>query len=162
MASLPLSTHLNPTRAAALVAGAATVTAAALVLWLVGSIIAAAGFIATVIVAAGAVIAWRMLAPARVAATPTIDWAFTRAVAQASTDAVAITDRAGRLGHLDHRHADPVLHAKRRIVERTIAWLNRNRRLAKDFETSLQSALAWLIIASVKMLSRRIARLGYS
>ncbi|MCI1143200.1 response regulator [Sphingomonas sp. WKB10] len=97
MASLPLSTHLNPTRAAALVAGAATVAAAALVLWLVGSIVAAAGFVATGIVAAGAVIAWRMLAPARVAATPTIDWAFTRAVAQASTDAVAITDRAGRL-----------------------------------------------------------------
>ena len=97
MASLPFSTHLNPTRAAALVAGAATVAAAALVLWLVGSIVAAAGFVATGIVAAGAVIAWRMLAPARVAATPTIDWAFTRAVAQASTDAVAITDRAGRL-----------------------------------------------------------------
>ena len=97
MASLPLSTHLNPARAAALVAGAATVVAAALVLWLVGSIVAAAGFVATGIVAAGAVIAWRMLAPARVAATPTIDWAFTRAVAQASTDAVAITDRAGRL-----------------------------------------------------------------
>ena len=51
---------------------------------------------------------------------------------------------------------------RRWVVERTIAWLNRNRRLAKDFETSLQSALAWLIIASVKMLSRRIARLGYS
>ncbi|WP_294214946.1 response regulator [uncultured Sphingomonas sp.] len=97
MASLPLSTHLNPTRAAALVAGAATVAAAALVLWLVGSVVAAAGFVATGIVAAGAVIAWRMLAPARVAATPTIDWAFTRAVAQASADAVAITDRAGRL-----------------------------------------------------------------
>ena len=48
---------------------------------------------------------------------------------------------------------------RRWVVERTIAWLNRNRRLAKDFETSLESALAWLIIASVKMLARRLARL---
>jgi transposase len=47
---------------------------------------------------------------------------------------------------------------RRWVVERTIAWLNRNRRLAKDFEASLESALAWLLIASVKMLSRRLAR----
>ncbi len=71
--------------------------AALLILWLVGSLVAAAGFVAIGIVAAGAVIAWRLLAPAAVAVTPTVDWAFTRAVAQASGDAVAITDRAGRL-----------------------------------------------------------------
>ena len=47
---------------------------------------------------------------------------------------------------------------RRWVVERTIAWLNRNRRLAKDFEASLESALAWLMIASVKLLSRRLAR----
>jgi transposase len=47
---------------------------------------------------------------------------------------------------------------RRWVVERTIAWLNRNRRLAKDFEASLESAHAWLMIASVKLLSRRIAR----
>jgi len=44
------------------------------------------------------------------------------------------------------------------VVERTIAWLNRNRRLAKDFEATIESAQAWLIIASVKLLSRRLAR----
>jgi transposase len=44
------------------------------------------------------------------------------------------------------------------VVERTIAWLNRNRRLAKDFEATIASAEAWLVIASVKLLSRRIAR----
>ncbi len=45
---------------------------------------------------------------------------------------------------------------RRWVVERTIAWLNRNRRLAEDFEASLESALAWLMIASVKLLTRRI------
>jgi transposase len=47
---------------------------------------------------------------------------------------------------------------RRWVVERTIAWLNRNRRLAKDFEATIESAQAWLMIASVKMLTRRIAR----
>ena len=47
---------------------------------------------------------------------------------------------------------------RRRVVERTIAWLNRNRRLAKDFEATIESAHAWLMIASVKMLLRRLAR----
>ena len=45
---------------------------------------------------------------------------------------------------------------RRWVVERTLAWLNRNRRLAKDFEATIESAQAWLFIASV--LSRRIAR----
>lgn len=48
---------------------------------------------------------------------------------------------------------------RRWVVERTIAWLNRNRRLAKDFEASIESALAWLMIASVKLLTRRLAHL---
>jgi transposase len=47
---------------------------------------------------------------------------------------------------------------RRWVVERTIAWLNRNRRLAKDFEATIASAEAWLMIASVKLLSRRLAR----
>jgi transposase len=32
---------------------------------------------------------------------------------------------------------------RRWVVERTLAWLNRNRRLAKDFEASIASAKAW-------------------
>ena len=47
---------------------------------------------------------------------------------------------------------------RRWVVERTIAWLNRNRRLAKDFEATIASATAWIMIASIKLLSRRIAR----
>ena len=48
---------------------------------------------------------------------------------------------------------------RRWVVERTLAWLNRNRRLAKDFEQTIASATAWLFIASIQLLTRRIARL---
>jgi transposase len=51
-----------------------------------------------------------------------------------------------------------VLLPRRWVVERTLAWLNRNRRLAKDFEASLESALTWLFLASVKLLLRRLGR----
>jgi putative transposase len=35
-------------------------------------------------------------------------------------------------------------------------------RLAKDWERSLESSTAWTFIASVRMLSRRVARLGFN
>jgi transposase len=47
---------------------------------------------------------------------------------------------------------------RRWVVERTLAWLNRNRRLAKDFEALLETAATWLMLASVKLLMRRLAR----
>jgi putative transposase len=47
---------------------------------------------------------------------------------------------------------------RRWVVERTLAWFGRNRRLAKDFETSIASAEAWVLIASIRLLSRRLAR----
>lgn len=53
-----------------------------------------------------------------------------------------------------------VLLPRRWVVERTFAWLNRNRRLAKDFEASLASALTMIMMASVKMLTRRLARMN--
>ena len=43
-------------------------------------------------------------------------------------------------------------------VERTFTWLNRNRRLAKDFEQTIRSDTAFLYAASVMMLIRRLAR----
>ena len=46
---------------------------------------------------------------------------------------------------------------RRWVVERTFAWLGRNRRLAKDFEATIASAEAWLMIASIQLLTRRIA-----
>lgn len=43
-------------------------------------------------------------------------------------------------------------------VERTFAWLGRCRRLAKDWEKSIASATAFLLIANIRLLTRRIAR----
>lgn len=42
------------------------------------------------------------------------------------------------------------------VVERTFAWLGRNRRLANDFERTIESATAWLFLASVQLMTRRI------
>ena len=47
---------------------------------------------------------------------------------------------------------------RRWVVERTLAWLNRNRRLAKDFEATLATAQTWLFLASVQLLLRRLTR----
>ncbi|NKE92138.1 transposase [Rhizobium sp. BGM003] len=57
----------------------------------------------------------------------------------------------------DHAKGFVVL-PKRWVVERTFAWLGRCRRLAKDWEKSIESATAWAQIASIRMLTRRIAR----
>ena len=44
---------------------------------------------------------------------------------------------------------------KRWIVERTIAWLNRCRRLAKDWENLNLTALMFLRVASIRLMVRR-------
>jgi len=51
-----------------------------------------------------------------------------------------------------------VVLPRRWVVERFFAWINRNRRLAKDFEATIQSAAAFLYTASVMLLTRRLAR----
>lgn len=51
-----------------------------------------------------------------------------------------------------------VLLPRRWVIERTFAWLNRNRRLAKDFEALVTTAATWVMIASVKLIIRRLAR----
>lgn len=47
---------------------------------------------------------------------------------------------------------------RRWVVERTFAWLGRCRRLAKDFEKTIASSEAWIYIANIRFLTRRIAR----
>jgi len=73
------------------------------------------------------------------------------ALAQIGSWTVEIIKRSDAAGGFE-------LLPRRWVVERTIAWLNRNRRLAKDFETSIESATTWLYIASVKLIARRLAR----
>lgn len=45
---------------------------------------------------------------------------------------------------------------KRWIVERSIAWLNRCRRLAKDWECLNKNAMAFLKLASIRLMLRKI------
>ena len=47
---------------------------------------------------------------------------------------------------------------RRWIVERTIAWLNRCRRLAKDWENLNRTALAFLRLASIRLMIRRLCQ----
>jgi putative transposase len=47
---------------------------------------------------------------------------------------------------------------RRWVVERTFAWLGRCRRLAKDFEATIATETAWLFLAHIRLLSRRLAR----
>jgi putative transposase len=64
---------------------------------------------------------------------------------------IQIVTRTERVGHFK---PEP----KRWVVERTFAWIGRNRRLAKDFERTIESAEAWFLIASVRFLCQRLAR----
>ncbi len=47
---------------------------------------------------------------------------------------------------------------RRWVVERTIAWINRCRRLAKDFENLNRTALAFIRLASIRLMLRRLTR----
>lgn len=50
---------------------------------------------------------------------------------------------------------------RRWVVERTLDWLGRCRRLAKDWEASIASLEAWATVAHIRMLTRRLARYCY-
>jgi putative transposase len=46
---------------------------------------------------------------------------------------------------------------KRWIVERTFAWLGRNRRLSKDYERLCETTETWIYLAMTRLMLRRIA-----
>jgi transposase len=50
----------------------------------------------------------------------------------------------------------PFAVVNRDLVERTIAWLNRCRRLAKDWENLNRKALAFLRLASIRLMLRKL------
>jgi len=43
------------------------------------------------------------------------------------------------------------------IVERTFGWLSRYRRLARDYEETIASSEAWIRIAMIHLMARRLA-----
>jgi transposase len=49
---------------------------------------------------------------------------------------------------------------KRWIVERTFGWLGRCRRLAKDFENLTRIHQAFVVLAMIRLILRRIVKLG--
>ena len=53
-----------------------------------------------------------------------------------------------------------VLEARRWIVERTFAWLGKNRRLSKDYELITTSSLSMIYLAMTRLMVRRIVELN--
>jgi putative transposase len=47
---------------------------------------------------------------------------------------------------------------RRWVVERTIAWLGRCRRLSKDYEGTTGSSEAWVKLAMIHLMARRLVR----
>jgi transposase len=47
---------------------------------------------------------------------------------------------------------------RRWVIERTFAWFGRNRRLAKDYEGIVEAALAFIHLATIQLLIRRLAQ----
>lgn len=50
---------------------------------------------------------------------------------------------------------------RRWVIERTLAWLGHCRRLATDWENTIASAEAWIIVAHIRIITRRLARYCY-
>lgn len=47
---------------------------------------------------------------------------------------------------------------KRWIVERTISWIGRNRRMSKDYERKVQTSETLIELAMIRLILRRLAR----
>jgi len=51
-----------------------------------------------------------------------------------------------------------VVLPKRWIVERTLAWISRNRRLARDFERYARTVAAFIRLAMIRLMLRRLTK----
>jgi transposase len=51
-----------------------------------------------------------------------------------------------------------VVLPNRWIVERTLAWISRNRRLARDFERYARTAAAFIRLAMIRIMLQRLTR----
>ena len=79
-------------------------------------------------------------------AGPVFQNGLTRVMPELATEIVRRSDRLKGF----------VVLPKRWIVERSIAWLNRCRRLAKDWENLNRNALAFLRLASIRLMLRKL------
>jgi putative transposase len=59
--------------------------------------------------------------------------------------------------HPAQQHTFQVL-PRRWVVERTFAWLGRQRRLSKDYEALAETSEAWIYTTMTKLMLRRLAR----
>ena len=89
-------------------------------------------------------------------------WPFIRtAFADSAYGAERVAAATSITVEIVRKHPDQVgfaVHPRRWVIERVFAWLNRNRRLAKDVEATIASAVAFLYAASLMLLTRRLAR----
>ncbi len=77
---------------------------------------------------------------------PVFRRAVTKIMAQVNVEIVNRSDQAKGFAVLP----------KRWVVERTFAWLGRCRRLAKDWENLNRKALAFLRLASIRLMLRKL------
>ena len=77
---------------------------------------------------------------------PEFHTALTKLLPQLETEIIKRSDQAKGF----------VVLPRRWVVERTIAWLNRCRRLAKDWENLNRVALAFLRLASIRLMLRKL------
>ena len=77
---------------------------------------------------------------------PEFHKALTKLLPQLETEIIKRSDQAKGF----------VVLPRRWVVERTIAWLNRCRRLAKDWENLNRKALAFLRLASIRLMLRKL------
>lgn len=77
---------------------------------------------------------------------PQFQKALAKALPGLSTEIVKRSDRAKGFEVLPRRW----------VVERTFAWLGRCRRLAKDWENLTRSALAYIRLASIRLMLRKL------
>ena len=70
-------------------------------------------------------------------------------------------ERGGWELEIVERSADTegfVVLPHRWIVERTLSWLMRNRRLSKDYERKVQTSETFMEVAMIRLILRRLAR----
>jgi transposase len=95
---------------------------------------------------------------------PFIERIFADAGYQGSKAAKAVAD-TGRWVIVIVKRTDAhnfVVLPKRWIVERTFAWIARNRRLARDFERYARTGAAFVRLAMIRLMLRRLTRPSHS